>query len=201
MNNTTLPEGWNFVKLSEIADLKNGGTPSKRISKYWENGSIPFVTAADLTSLYVEKARSYVTPSGLYSGKTVVCEQGDLLIGTRTRVGNCAIAKGLMGASQDITRARFKKEVVIEYFGWFFRNIADFLSFYSQGTSIQGITRDVLNELEIPVPPLDEQQRIVTRIEALTHRANEIRQILKKADAELSGFIPSLLSRAFRGEL
>jgi type I restriction enzyme S subunit len=106
-----------------------------------------------------------------------------------------------MGASQDITRARFRVPVVPEYFCWFFRNIANFIAFYSQGTSIQGITRDVLSSIEIPVPPLDEQRRIVARIEELTHRAEEARQILRKIEEELISFTPALLSKAFRGEL
>jgi type I restriction enzyme S subunit len=170
-------------------------------SLFWDGGSVPFVTAADLTTLYVKDGRTFLTEDGLYSGKTIVCEKGDLLIGTRTRVGNCSIATQKMGASQDVTRARFNVRVVPEYFCWFFRNIAVVVAFYSQGTSIQGITRDVLNSIEIPVPPLDEQRRIVARIEALTGRAEEARELQMRAEEELKSFHPALLAKAFRGEL
>ena len=131
-NNIELNDDWKYVRLPELADMKNGGTPSKKQSTYWKNGTIPFVTAADLISPYVNEGRSHLTEEGLKSGKTVICEPDDLLIGTRTRVGNCSICKKIMGASQDITRIRFKQKVVPEYFSWFFKNIGNDLSFYSQ---------------------------------------------------------------------
>ena len=200
MSISTFPNGWKKIRLPEIADLKNGGTSPKANSQFWD-GRIPFVTAADLTDLYVNNGRSFLTEKGLHSGKTVVCENGDLLIGTRTRVGNCSIAKQKMGASQDITRARFRAPVIPEYFCWFFRNISGVISFYSQGTSIQGITRDILNSIGIPVPPLDEQRRIVARIEELTRRAEEARRVLCEIEEDLVSFTPALLAKAFRGEL
>ena len=196
MSDLTVPTGWEKIRLPKIADLKNGGTPLKENGQFWD-GRIPFVTAADLTGLYVNAGRSFLTEKGLGSGKTVVCKIGDLLIGTRTRVGNCSIAKQKMGASQDITRARFKVPVVPEYFCWFFRNIASFIAFYSQGTSIQGITRNVLNSIEIPVPSLNEQRRIVARIEELTRRAEEARQLRREALEEIDKSLAATVDAVF----
>jgi len=48
---------------------------------------------------------------------------------------------------------------------------------------------------------LEEQRRIVERIEALTRRVEEVRKELAQADAELAAFTPALLAKAFRGEL
>jgi len=64
-----------------------------------------------------------------------------------------------------------------------------------------GIKRDLLYQTEIPVPPLGEQRRIVARIEELTRRAEEARRVLHEIEDELDRFTPSLLSKAFRGEL
>lgn len=197
MPSLNLPKKWTLVKLPKMASLKNGGTPAKAKKEFWDGGNIPFVTAADLTSVYVQEGRSFLTQSGLNSGKTVVCEPGDLLIGTRTRVGNCSIVKSLMGASQDITRVRFKKDVIVDYFYWFFRNISDYLSFYSQGTSIQGITRAMLNDLQIPVPPLAEQRRIVERIEALIQRVDEARLLRQLAIEKASQYLTTAISKVF----
>lgn len=197
MTSFYLPNGWHKFTLPEIAELRNGGTPSKANNHFWNEGTVPFVTAADLTALYVESGRSFLTEKGLHSGKTAVCEKGDLLIGTRTRVGNSSIAKRKMAASQDITRARFKEPVVPEYFCWFFRNIAEFMAFYSQGTSIQGITRGTLNSIEIPVPPLKEQRRIVAWIEELSRRAEEARKLRHEAAKEVALLFQTELERVF----
>ncbi len=52
-----------------------------------------------------------------------------------------------------------------------------------------------------PVWRLAEQRRIVSRIEALTRREEEVRKELAQADAHLAAFTPALLAKAFRGEL
>jgi type I restriction enzyme S subunit len=197
MNSFDLPGSWRKRKLPEIANMKNGGTPPKVNKRFWYGGDIPFVTAADLTDLYVDRGRTFLTEEGLCSGKTVICEKDDLLVGTRTRVGNCSIAKKRIGASQDITRIRFKVPVLPEFYYWFFRTISEGVAFYSQGTSIQGITRDLLNSIEIPFPPLDEQRRIVARIEELTRRAEEATQLRQASIKDVQICYRAAISQIF----
>jgi type I restriction enzyme S subunit len=194
-----LPEGWRWKRLPELVDLKNGGTPSKANPEYWKNGNIPFVTAADCTEVYVFQGRSYLTEEGLLSGKTVVCEPGDVLIGTRTRVGNCSIAKVRLGASQDLTRARLNSICIPEYLCLYIRNMASDVAFFSQGTSIQGITRNFLHNLSIPVPPVKEQRRIVGRIDELTRRAEEIRHFRRDARNEAALFMHERIDKLLTG--
>lgn len=54
---------------------------------------------------------------------------------------------------------------------------------------------------EIPVPPIDEQRRIVARIEELTSRAEEARKLMVEAKNQINQFQSALLAKAFRGEL
>ncbi len=97
----------------EIEELKNSPAPVtiflEKIStlkiEVEEEPGRSYQLSRQSNSLYVFQGRSYLTEQGLLSGKTVVCEPGDVLIGTRTRVGNCSIVKVRMGASQDLTRA------------------------------------------------------------------------------------------------
>jgi len=197
MSELSFPKSWTVRAISEIAELGNGGTPPKANTAFWGGGKIPFVTAADLTATYVSDGRTYLTKAGLNSGKTAVCEPGDLLVGTRTRVGNCAIAKARMGASQDITCVRLAKECLPEFYRYYFAHAAARLAFYSQGTSILGITREILDDLPIPVPPLAEQRRLVARIEALTSRLEQARQARQAALAEADRSSRAIIAATF----
>ena len=99
-----VPDGWRSVHLGEVVRFQQGGTPSKTRPEFWD-GDIPFVTGADLkgTQITRDSARSFLTKAGLLSGGTAICEEGALLLATRTRVGLVGVAGELMGASQDIT--------------------------------------------------------------------------------------------------
>ena len=135
----SLPAGWHWVKLKDTGAFEAGGTPSKERSDYW-NGGIPFVTGADITDLYVARAnaRAYLSKDGLHSGKTAVCQVGDVLIVTRTRVGRCGIAEEIMGASQDITAFRCGPEMDREFLCRYLQSISKYLIDSCRGATIQG---------------------------------------------------------------
>ncbi len=63
----------------------------------------------------------------------------------------------------------------------------------------QRVPIDFLRQTNIPVPPLDEQRRIVARIEELTRRAEEAMQILHEIEEEIISFTPALLARPSGG--
>ena len=157
-----LPSGWNWVSLGEAAGFQAGGTPSKSVSEFW-SGDIPFLTGADVTDIYVGSvhARAKLTKNGLRSGKTAVCKPNSILLVTRTRVGRAGLAQTTMGASQDITVVEPNPNVDPEYLCRYLLSISDFLVASCRGSTIQGLTREVVKSLPIPLPPLPEQKRIV----------------------------------------
>jgi type I restriction enzyme S subunit len=55
--------------------------------------------------------------------------------------------------------------------------------------------------LVIPVPPLAEQRRIVAELDALRAKVDELKRLQAETRAELDALMPSILDRAFKGEL
>jgi type I restriction enzyme S subunit len=161
-----LPKGWQRVKLGEVGKFDSGGTPSKSEEKYWAGGNIPFVTGADISDLYVgvKNARSFLTRAGLESGKTCICKPGMILFVTRTGVGRIGIASELMGASQDLSPYTCGEQIFPEFACRYLQSISDYLIENCRGSTIQGLTKDFIESLEIPLPPLDEQRRIASRL-------------------------------------
>ncbi|MBU2498142.1 MAG: restriction endonuclease subunit S, partial [Proteobacteria bacterium] len=78
----------------------------------------------------------------------------------------------------------------------FFALPAQDLTIHAQGPK-PGIRRDLIYQLRIPVPPLDEQRRIVTRVEELTRRAEEARKLRQEAVKKLTGLFQTELERLF----
>ena len=69
------------------------------------------------------------------------------------------------------------------------------------GNSAGKLETEKWSAVEIPVPPLAEQRRLVARIETLTRRVAELRRMQTETEAALAAFTPALLAKAFRGEL
>jgi len=63
----TNPKGWDKIKLSELHKISSGGTPSRKINDYYENGTIPWVKTGDLKGLYVLEPSSCIGYFYLYN--------------------------------------------------------------------------------------------------------------------------------------
>jgi type I restriction enzyme S subunit len=70
-----------------------------------------------------------------------------------------------------------------------------------EGTTVQSVKYNTLKQLELPLPPLAEQRRIVAKLEKLLERVNACRERLDRIPAILKRFRQSVLSAAYKGDL
>ena len=148
------------IKIGDVCSFLNGGTPSKSVERYFQ-GNNPWITGADITSPVVTKARSYITNEAIEGSATNLVPSGTVLLVTRTSVGKVAIAGIDLCFSQDITAltpdtSRLHAPYLVE----FLKTQESHFESQARGATIKGITRQVVEELEIPLPPLEEQKRI-----------------------------------------
>ena len=156
-------------RLGDVCNFLNGGTPSTSVTRYFE-GNIPWITSADIVSPIVSSARSHITEEAIQKSATNLVPAGTVLLVTRTSVGKVAIAGIDICFSQDITALTpDPKRLDTGYLVQFLRTQQPYFECLARGATIKGITREVLENLEIPLPSLSEQSRIAT--------------ILDKADA------------------
>ena len=197
-----LPQGWRWVKLGEVCKFESGGTPAKSEVRFW-NGTIPFVTGADITAFDIDmnNARAFLTQDGFASGKTGVCKPGTVLFVTRTRVGRAGIARVPMGASQDITPLICGANAHPEYICRYLLSISQHLIENCRGATIQGLTREFVESLHIPLPPLPEQKRIAAILNEQMAAVERARKAAEEELAAINALPAALLRRAFAGEL
>jgi type I restriction enzyme S subunit len=68
-------------------------------------------------------------------------------------------------------------------------------------TTVTGIASKRLKEVVVPLPPLNDQRRIVAELDALQAEVDALQRLQAQAAAELDALLPAILDRAFRGEL
>ncbi len=179
--------------LNAVCDFQNGGTPSKAVERYF-TGDIPWITGADLVEPVAQNARSFITEEAITSSATNKVPAGTVLLVTRTSVGKVAIAGKELCFSQDIT-ALLPNSAKLDagYLVHFLRTKEDHFSRYARGATIKGITRQVVADLVIPLPPPEEQRRIA----AILDQAETLRTQRRTALALLDSLTQSLFLDMF----
>ena len=195
-----IPVGWRRVRLGDVAGFQQGGTPAKANAEYW-NGEVPFVTGADLGQRRIRRdsARSFLTEGGLNSGSTVICNAGDLLLATRTRVGLVGIASEMLGASQDITLVEPKDDADCGFLYRALDSQAEELQRKSRGTTIQGVTREDVDSLPILLPPLPEQRAIAAVLDSIDEAIEGAEAVIAATEGLRDALLHHLLTRGVPG--
>ena len=194
-----IPEDWDILALKKIClKFSNGGTPSRKIAEYW-NGKIPWITGADFLEQKIATVRRFITQEAIKASSTNLMPKGSLLVVTRTGVGKLALAPFDVAISQDITGVYPESEKVdSEYLFSYLDAFKGRLERLSQGTSINGITRDLLAKQIIPLPSLVEQRKIAM---VLSKCSREIELLSRKLDVlkdQKKGLMQQLLTGQVR---
>ena len=162
-----LPEGWAVCTLKNICKVITGSTPSKSNPSYY-GGNIPFYKPADLDfGRYVKNASEYLSEEGMCvsrvvpAGSTAVC-----CIGTIGKVGYLVNA----GTTNQQINCAIPSKAVYDVFlfylcssSWFYNNLIR----KSSAVTISIVNKSKMEKIEVPLPPLEEQHRIVAKIEEI----------------------------------
>ena len=162
-----LPEGWAVCTLKNLCKVITGSTPSKSNPSYY-GGNIPFYKPADLDfGRYVKNASEYLSEEGMCvsrvvpAGSTAVC-----CIGTIGKVGYLVNA----GTTNQQINCAIPSKAVYDVFlfylcssSWFYNNLIR----KSSAVTISIVNKSKMENIEVPLPPLEEQHRIVAKIEEI----------------------------------
>ncbi len=181
------------VRLGDAASFVSGGTPSRANATFY-GGDIPWVTGADLGDGRIKAVRSHITGTAVEASAANVVPSGTVLLVTRTSVGKVAIADRDVAFSQDITAIRVdSRRLDTRYLVHFLRTKAELLKGEARGATIKGVTRDVVEALTIPMPPIEEQRRIAEMLD----RADALRAKRRDALGLLDDLAQSIFHAAF----
>ncbi len=177
-------------KLKDCCTIIAGQSPE---SKYYntEGIGLPFFQGkADFGELY-PTIRVYC------SQPTKIAEKDDILLSVRAPVGPTNLAPCKVCIGRGLTAIRPSEVLLTRYVLLFFRYFEAQLASKGTGTTFKAITQDVVKSLEIPIPPISDQERIVARIEELFSQLDAGVETLKKTKAQLAVYRQAVLKEAF----
>ncbi|MBN2352110.1 MAG: restriction endonuclease subunit S [Spirochaetales bacterium] len=198
MSENNFPENWVSTTIGEVFDFLGGGTPSKNQQSFW-NGKIPWASVKDIKGDYLLKTEDSITEEGVKNSATNIAQPGDVILVTRINPGKTITTKIKTAVNQDLKIVKPKFNTNPDFIKYLFSSKEKLFNKLSSGTTVLGISLNNLKEIEIPLPPLPEQHRIVAKIEELFSRLEKGIESLKTAQQQLKVYRQAVLKWAFEG--
>lgn len=197
-----LSSNWVWTRLGDITEFIDyrGKTPTKV-----ENG-IPLITAKNIKKGYInEEPREFIKVED-YDGWMTrgIPQKGDVAITTEAPLGNVAQLNfdykfALAQRVITLTNINFDKRFL------FYSMLSTYfqlqLKEHSTGSTVEGIKSKLLKTLKIAFPPLEEQKRIVEKLDSLFEKIQKIKEIIEEVKEKTTSRREAILSKAFSGEL
>lgn len=199
-----IPSNWCWGILGEITSVIGGGTPSSKINEYYDNGDIAWITPSDLSNynnMYISKGKKMITKLGLMKSSAKLLPKGTVCLSSRAPIGYVVIAKNELSTNQGFKSFLPSKVFKSEYLYWYLKSIKHILEAKASGTTFLELSAKKAGEVEIPLPPINEQQRIVERIESLFVKLDRAKELIENTLAQFEQNKMAILHKAFIGEL
>ncbi|WP_051906469.1 restriction endonuclease subunit S [Methylomarinum vadi] len=158
------PSHWAVCRIGDLVlTITGGGTPSKRNLAYW-NGDIFWASVKDLSDhRFLSTTQDRITKEGLNNSSSNLIPEGHIIVCTRMGLGKIVINTVPMAINQDLKALELPSEVNKDFFLILYKT----REVSGKGTTVAGIKQNELLALPAVLPPLEEQARIVAKVDEL----------------------------------
>ena len=163
-----IPTHWREAQLKLIATLGTGHTPSRSHPEWWEDLTIPWVTTGEVAQMrsdrieYITDTREQISKLGLANSSAIVYPAGTVILSRTASVGFSAIMGRPMATSQDFATWTCGPLLRPRFLLLCLRAMRpDLLGRLAMGSTHQTIYMPDIEAIQVPVPPLDEQDELV----------------------------------------
>ncbi|MBF0302278.1 MAG: restriction endonuclease subunit S, partial [Desulfamplus sp.] len=194
-----LPKNWVLKTLGDVSSHPQYGYTTKAA----DTGDIKLLRTTDITSGMINWDTVPFCLKNPDDIKKFQLEDGDIVV---SRAGSIGVSYLVQNPEKSVFASyliRFKPFINRRYFKYFLESPFYWveISDNKSGIAVQNINAQKLKAIPLPIPPLNEQHRIVTKIEELFSKIDKGVESLQKAKELLVLYRQSLLKHAFEGKL
>ena len=200
-----LPDGWAVTRLADIAWFGGGKTPSTENRIFWNNGTINWITSKDMKEPVIIDSK--IKLSAIGASQSTIYPKGTLLMVTRSGILRRTLPLAITGkestVNQDIKTVTTPFYGITEYLYWYFTaNESEILEKYQKdGTTVESIDFEKFQNIEVLLPPLAEQERIIKQLKLLLQLIDVISADSNRIKTTIEKTKSKILDLAMQGKL
>ena len=170
-------------KLGDICEIVSGSTPKTGVEEYW-GGNLKWLTPAELNedSYIITDSERKITKLAAEKTGLSSFPQGTVILSSRAPIGKVAIAGCEMYCNQGFKNLICSEEVYNKYLYWFLKGKKEYLNSLGRGATFKEISKSIVSEIEIALPSINEQKKVVEKFEKISKIIQLRRQELEKLD-------------------
>lgn len=201
----TLPNGWEWIKLNDFVTIKGGKRIPKGKKLSDTKTPYPYIRVTDFNEFGSVDLNliQYVTEDIFNEIKNYIISDSDLYISIAGTIGKTGIIpKELNGANltENAAKLVFDNSKYDKYYLLYFTNSLPFVEQIGLATKVVAMPKLALTRLKevyIPIPPLSEQKRIVSKLDSLFKKIDKSIELHQKNMDEANAFMGSVLNEVF----
>ena len=196
----TLPKGWEWCRLGELANIATGSTPAKNKVEYYMHGTIPWITSSETGQEYVSSARYYVTDLAVKECNLTINQPHTLVMAmygqgkTRGQITELAIPATTNQACATIS---CYMSSLNPYLKIYCKKIYQEIRELASGGAQPNLNLNKIKEYVVPCPPLLEQHRISDKVKIFMQLCDQLEEELINANLHSSQLMEAVLQEAF----
>lgn len=179
-------ERWEKRPLSELIDPILGKTPKRSEEKYWKDGNIKWASAKDISQSeirHVYDTEDQMTKAGKEASNAKILPGGTVVVIARgATMGRVAQLGEPMAFNQTCYALDTSEELLDDYLYYAWQYVFGQVQAVSYGTVFDTITMKSFDDIEIPVPSLEIQERIANALTNIDDRVESNRKIAERLD-------------------
>ena len=167
-----IPDSWEWVRLVNIGDWGAGATPSRQHPEYY-GGDVLWLKTGDLNDGVIQDTSEKITEAGVANSSVKVNQPGNILIAMYgATIGKLGIVGKTLVTNQACCGCTPFKGIYNLYLFYYLLSARNRLIELGSGGAQPNISKTKIENFIFPLPPLEEQKRIVTKIEKIMNSIN-----------------------------
>ena len=152
---------WEWKKLGEVAEIVGGSTPKTGVEEYW-NGKNIWITPAEIgRDLFLNDSVRHISDAAVKSANLKLMPAGTVILSSRAPIGKLAISNVPFYCNQGFKNAICGDLLNNKFLFFYLLSSTAELESLGKGTTFKEISKTIVENIPVPVPPLSEQKHIV----------------------------------------